>query len=213
MIGLFLDHAGITTNIPSARFGNISMLPNERAKLKQSTGYRGVSYILDMHSRTGFSGSPVFVYRTFGSDLTNLFGHEFEQLKLSSSKGSSSGTLRVRTLFNFLGIHWAQFPEEMELRSKSHIKQARKNSHVLGESYIEGMGGMTCVIPGWQVLEVLDMPKFKNRRRDAAREAGPEPRGPKPERATPQPNDANPNHREDFTRLLDAAVRKPPQED
>jgi hypothetical protein len=28
MIGLFVDHDGMTTNVPSARFGNISMLPN-----------------------------------------------------------------------------------------------------------------------------------------------------------------------------------------
>src|SRR5258707_1186988 len=60
MIGLFLDHAGVTTNVPSARFGNISMLPNPRATIRQSTGYDGVSYVVDMHSRTGFSGSPVF---------------------------------------------------------------------------------------------------------------------------------------------------------
>src|SRR5487761_1303474 len=79
MIGLFVDHDGMTTNIPSARFGQISMMADRRATIKQPTGYDGESFVVDMHSRTGFSGSPVYVYRTFGHDLANgFFGHEFE---------------------------------------------------------------------------------------------------------------------------------------
>ena len=34
MIGLFMDHAGVSTNVPAARFGNISMLPDERATIR-----------------------------------------------------------------------------------------------------------------------------------------------------------------------------------
>ena len=70
MLGLFVDHDGVATNVPSARFGNVSMMPNESALIEQPTGYKGISYVVDMHSRTGFSGSPVFVYRTFGSNLS-----------------------------------------------------------------------------------------------------------------------------------------------
>jgi hypothetical protein len=219
MVGLFLDHAGITTNIPSARFGNISMLPNPRAKILQSTGHDGVSYVIDMHSRTGFSGSPVFAYRTFGSDLTQPFGHRFDHLQIDNwdSELSRSGTLRVSTLFNFVGIHWSQFPEELEISGKIKRytkKQAnKKKKESLPEgAYIEGMSGMTCVIPAWEILEVLNMPKFKKQRDDFDKAAN-RPISPKPESASPPATDENPTHREDFMRLVGAAARKPAPED
>lgn len=61
MLGLFVDHALHTTRLPKARFGNISMMPSRRAPLENPLGTTTPSFILDMHSRTGFSGSPVFV--------------------------------------------------------------------------------------------------------------------------------------------------------
>jgi hypothetical protein len=169
MIGLFLDHDGIITNVPSARFGHVSMLPNPHATIEQPTGYRGVSYVVDMHSRTGFSGSPVFAYRTFGSDLTELFGHRFDHFELDdpSSRTRKSGSLTVHTMFKFLGIHWGQFPEMWELHDKSKLQESRKSHLVTEGGYVEGMSGMTCVIPAWHVLEPLDIPKLKTPREEA----------------------------------------------
>jgi hypothetical protein len=66
MIGLFIDHHGVTTNVPCARFGNISMLPSKKATIEQPTRFHGESFVVDMHSRTGFSGSPVY-------DLSNIW--------------------------------------------------------------------------------------------------------------------------------------------
>ena len=87
--------------------------------------------------------------------------------------------------------------------------------------YVEGMSGMTCVIPSWQILEVLNMPKFRERRVAAITQQKTKGSGdPKPESAgrmttrgqgDPPANEANHNHREDFTRLLDAAVRHKPE--
>ena len=114
MLGLFVDHKGLTTDVPSARFGNISMLPSTSALIKQPTGYMGESYIVDMHSRTGFSGSPVFLFRTFGSDLTTG-EHGLERLTFTFPNyplrdrheiDVSSARVELRTLFYFLGIHW-----------------------------------------------------------------------------------------------------------
>src|SRR5271170_5484166 len=68
MVGRFIDHDGKDANIPSVRFGNISTLPQPIEQPSGSTNNK--SFILDLHSRTGYSGSPVFVYRTPGSDLT-----------------------------------------------------------------------------------------------------------------------------------------------
>jgi hypothetical protein len=188
MVGLFVDHAGVTTNIPSARFGNISMLPNPSATIRQSTGHDGVSYVIDMHSRTGFSGSPVFAYRTFGNDLAQGSSHRFDNLRIDDwlSEVRRSGTLEVRTLFNFLGIHWAQFPEEWEINTKKRRtkKEVQKKGLLLKESCIEGMSGMTCVIPAWEILEVLNMPKLGKQRDDFDAAAA----------TSPPASDADPTH-------------------
>jgi hypothetical protein len=176
MIGLFLDHAGTTTNVPSARFGHVSMLPDESARIVQkSTGYEGVSYVLDMHSRTGFSGSPVFVYRTFGADLANTINGDDATLEfraanvtqISADSLRARGRIRTSPMFRFLGIHWAQFPEEWELRDKDRAAslEKRKKRHLITDGkYVEGMSGMTCVIPAWQIMELLDTPKIQEHR-------------------------------------------------
>jgi hypothetical protein len=181
MVGLFVDHGGATTNVPSARFGHISMLPDEIAPIKQPTGFFGQSFVVDMHSRTGFSGSPVFVYRTFGSDLSKEW-HDFSSIEFSVGP----------QFLRLLGIHWGQFPEEWELRKRDSIDESRRKNLILEGAYVEGMSGMTCVIPAWNLLEVLHLPKFNKMQGDAVRRAG-KPREPKGESAPPA-SDANPNH-------------------
>ena len=190
MIGLFIDHSGVTTNVPSARFGNISMMPNSRATIRQTTGYDGESYIVDMHSRTGFSGSPVFVYRTFGSDLTeseepfDSIEMEFDRLEIEPNRLStgnpswhpqsfggrvrgSSGRLKTsRSLLKLLGIHWGQFPEEWELRNKKKLSES-KVPLILDGASVKGFSGITCVIPASHILEVLNMPSLKEKAKKA----------------------------------------------
>lgn len=227
MVGLFLDHDGLVKNVPSARFGNISMLPNPKATIEQPTDYWGESFVVDIHSRTGFSGSPVFAYRTFGSDLSATNGGEYkftdfkidnldDMLKRGTLRHPMSGAMRVSALFQLIGIHFAQFPEQWELKEKSKrpLANARKDLIVDG-AYVEGMSGMTCVVPAWNIMEVLDMPSLKGPRDKQSAEHAERVRAsmkPKAE-AAPQSSGDNPTHREDFTRLLGAAVRKPELKD
>ena len=61
-VGRFVNYDGRGKNTPSVRFGNISMLPEERVKVR---GIRAQeSYLVEARSIPGYSGSPVFVYRT-----------------------------------------------------------------------------------------------------------------------------------------------------
>jgi hypothetical protein len=94
MVGRFVDHDGGAVNSPSLRFGNISMHPTT---VEVPKGKKTEAYCIDMHSGPGYSGSPVFVYRTAGQDL-------------SQGNIVSIGP----PLFAFLGIHYAQFPEMWE---------------------------------------------------------------------------------------------------
>lgn len=149
MIGRFIDHDGGVTNMPAVRFGNISIDPSP---ITQPTGKLGLSYCLDLHSRTGYSGSPVFVYRTIGSDLTKL--------KTLDTSGA---------ILMLLGIHWGQFPELWELEDKQEMSEAAKTSLITDGKYVKGLSGMTCAIPAWEILKMLDTGPIKERRDESER--------------------------------------------
>jgi hypothetical protein len=161
MIGRFVDHDGAASNVPSARFGNISVMPQV---VLQPTGGRSESFVLDVHSRTGYSGSPVFVYRTFGSDLTT------DQLGADLLVSPRGMVAAPHTHFiKVLGLHWGQFPERWEIKNK----ERKRTEAVLAqgaERYIEGMSGMTLAIPGWNITEFLEMPKNVEERKEAISE-------------------------------------------
>jgi hypothetical protein len=113
MVGRFIDHDGGETNQPAARFGHISInptpLPQGPSKSMQPC------YCIDVHSRTGYSGSPVLVYRTGGNSL--------EDTDRDDPPSRQPQILLAGTrLFSLLGIHFAQFPELWEL------ERARKTS-------------------------------------------------------------------------------------
>jgi hypothetical protein len=205
MIGRFVDFDGVETNSPAARFGHISMMD---ARIEQSTGYNGRSIVLDMHSRSGFSGSPVFVYRTLGS-------HFLPDPEPGQHLRFTGGGHYI----NLLGIHYAQFPEQWEIRDKKPV------SYVLGQAtveankhYIEGLSGMTCVVPASEIADLItkspELIKMRDEREKRFASKVGSSAGPKPESSSsPQANDENPTHREDFTRLVGAAARKPAPKD
>lgn len=90
----------------------------------------------------------------------DIYGSAFD-----SRSAQLRGRLRVSTLFRLLGLHWGQFPEEWELRRVSKVSEARKKGLITEGAYVKGMSGMTCVIPAWHIMEVLQMPRLRELRR------------------------------------------------
>lgn len=130
MVGRFIDHDGGPTNNPALRFGNISIMPSP---IEQPTKKVRDSFFIDMHSRAGYSGSPVLVYRTPGTDLAEIMRTKKMQL----------GACFVL----LLGVHWGQFPETWKVEgSNQHVK---------------GVSGMTAVVPAWRIIEMLNLPRLK----------------------------------------------------
>jgi hypothetical protein len=145
MLGRFVDYDGTEANAPAMRFGNISML---KARVKQPTGFVGESVVVDMHSRTGFSGSPVFVYRTAGS----IFGNE----------GTLVGGGHMMRL---LGILWGQFPEGWDIVDA--VERAKEQVAVLDGKQVRGWSGMSLVSPSWAITEALNSNNLHAQRAEA----------------------------------------------
>ena len=57
MVGRFLKHDGKQTNHPVLRFGNIAMMPTMIEH--PAFGIKQESFLVEVHSISGFSGSPV----------------------------------------------------------------------------------------------------------------------------------------------------------
>lgn len=189
MLGRFIDYDGIEVNQPSLRFGHISIM---RAPILQPTPWHfdGPSHIVDLHSRTGYSGSPVFLYRTPGNELSSMVAFKHDLL--------------------LLGIHWGQFPERWELKDdESHKAASESPSLITTGKYVEGLSGMSCVAPATAILDLLGDSTMTARRK--AREDAIAKKYPNldnlPKAEVAEERDNNPNHRERFNRLLGAAVK------
>lgn len=144
MVGRFVDYEGVQSNQPSLRFGHISM--KEASITQTATGYSGPSFVVDMHSRSGYSGSPVFVYRTAGS----IFAP-----KNSIVTGGD--------FIKLLGIHWGQFPERWELSGRATPAEDAdpvEAGLIVDGQYVKGLSGMTCVVPAWDILGTLADPRL-----------------------------------------------------
>ncbi len=136
MIGRFIDaDGGAEMNVPSARFGHISVMPTPlyHAHSKKIVP----AYIADMRSRSGFSGSPVFVYRTPGGNI---------------AQSAVTGEIDLGNNFmNFFGIHVSQFDEALE-------------STIQGQPPVKGLSGMTVVDPASIISKMLHLKEIKEAR-------------------------------------------------
>ena len=147
MLGRFMDYDGTEANVSSARFGHISMM---ECHVAQPNGYKGISRAVDMHARTGYSGSPVFAYRTAGSAFLE------------------EGMFSMGHMLKLLGILWGSFPEEWKLidTPKTPQKTGSAPPLTLDGKSVKGWSGMSLLCPAAAILDTLNHPDLK-----AAREA------------------------------------------
>jgi hypothetical protein len=158
MVGRFVDHDGGPVNKPAVRFGNISVMPTA---IEQPTKTMADAFCIDVHSRSGYSGSPVFVYRTPGYDLEPRVA------------GSPTAILTAGVNYlGLLGIHFSQFKELWEVTEQGKsAENAFREPLITTGKYIQGLSGMTCVLPAWTILEILNLPKLKRLRAEHERSA------------------------------------------
>jgi len=238
MLGLFADHSGAKQNLVAARFGNVSLLARDDEPIEQPNGQKRPSHIFDMRSRPGFSGSPVFLYRTPAGDLRSATerGRDkpFQNAANSAVNAYTWPTGRHRlgmlaedlevqgnTFLMLLGVHAGQYPERVEAR-KVRTTSGESDDIVRDRDKLKIPGSMAVVVPAWEIVNLLNRPHFvelRQQREQIEMQKREQKNTPEPEAASEanetisSSDDANPHHLEDFRRLVGAAARKRPQGD
>lgn len=191
-VGLWGNLPGKKRNKPFVHVGHIGMVP-EDDKIVVKDWMPGrvdqpvevEAYLTEGEPLFGASGSPVFVRR--------------------------SVELRVGTVITDAQARSMAYGSVWLLGLMSDCYFQRVTITGLGARVIPR--GVNIVVPSMKINEVLDKDSLKAARakkasaRRRARVALPE------KLSAPPANDANPKHREDFTRLLGEAARKPQPED
>jgi hypothetical protein len=156
MVGRFIGHDGRQRNTPAVRFGNIAMMPHE--KIKTTTGFEQESFLVELRSMPGYSGSAVYLYSPYAmhdmsarrngqsmaplSDF-NLFGPNAQQhINLMDLKMTPKGPY-------LLGIDFCH------LNKNALVRNAADQAHPEG-LFVRENTGMAGIVPAWKIADVLD---------------------------------------------------------
>jgi hypothetical protein len=197
-VGLFRLMKGELQNLPVVHTGNIAMMPGhdripvrdwddpDGKKIRQVNGY-----LVEAQTLSGLSGSPVMVRPTI--DVEDML-----------TRGGATVSIRAaRHDLYLLGVWQAAWDAP-----PSEIMRAGRNN-------IQVPVGMGVVVPAGRIREILDAPELKAHRERARQErealaqaiaASPQ-AAPIPAELEPPTTGEHPRHKEDFNRLLGAAVK------
>jgi hypothetical protein len=140
MVGRYINHKGEQLDRPVARFGNLAMMPAPAWQPERS--FDQLSFLVDMRSHAGFSGSPVFVYyQSIGPRGSYEPGDAPPGYDLLEQEWS--GVIAKMWL---LGIDWGHLPvwDEVVDEHKQKIGRVCTNSGIAG------------VVPAWKLARLLE---------------------------------------------------------
>jgi hypothetical protein len=140
MVGRFKEVAGERQNRPTARFGNISRMHDGDPICDPETGFRYESFLVEVRSLSGYSGSPVFVH--FLPGVPRRHG----AMMVSYEMGGPGPWL--------LGVDWAHLAPWEKVKQKDEEQDTEEGYVVRSHS------GVLAVAPAWQVLETINQEDF-----------------------------------------------------
>ena len=200
VVGRFINHEGRQKNLPSARFGHIAQMANEPIVYR---GQQQESFIVEARSIGGYSGSPVFIYI---EPKGMLAGRRVDMSRPPPQNDGGFGPW-------MLGIDWCHL---LDWSPVCDASGQPLNAKLAGpwDQQVKTNTGMMGVIPSWKLMEILELPQIKEiigrAELEILKKEGPQ----AVEIDTSRPKlDQNPTHREDFNRLLGAAVKPPKSSD
>jgi len=134
MIGRFRTYAGKSKNLPTVRFGNISAM-NEEKVHNPFTGLTQESYIVEMRSMSGYSGSPVLLHIPY---MSFRWTHP-------PSHPEDTNFVTGASYTSLLGINWGQIVYKE--KAKDQYDQ---------ELIIEMDSSMAGVVPIYKLMDLID---------------------------------------------------------
>ena len=147
MIGRFPTHGGKKKNLPTVRFGNIAAM-NDEPVHNPFTGFKQESYIVEMRSMSGYSGSPVVLL----VPRTSTRWHPAEHPEHAGKSWVTGFTTAYQGLF---GINWGQ------VVYKEKAKDLETNRTLV----IEMDSAMAGVVPVSKLMDLIDSEKIVEMRK------------------------------------------------
>jgi hypothetical protein len=146
VVGRFINHEGKQRNNPTVRFGCVAQMPLE--PIRQDTGFDQESFLVEIRSIGGYSGSPVFTH----------------------IPRYNSGAYRINTNWEYgpwlLGVDWGHIHNWEPVRDAAG--RPVDPSGPPWRTQVRMNTGMMAVVPAWKLAELLDDgPVAENRRIEA----------------------------------------------
>ena len=139
VIGNFQTRGGKTRNYPTVRLGNIAQMPNEPLKNPYTT-LDEESFIIELHSTSGYSGSPVIL------SIPWIINRKFDRKK--EEKTPPKWHNPEPDYYRLLGIDWGH------IQTKESLYNSDGERLPNGES-IWINSAMAGVVPSWKIAEML----------------------------------------------------------
>jgi hypothetical protein len=196
VVGRFINHEGKQKNSPSLRFGNIAQMPGE--KLMLDTGMEQEVFLIEAKSIGGYSGAPVFVH-----------------LLPFSARPQKDDPKAQPLVVPFPGIGpWLLGVDCCHIQTWDSVRD--KDGKPIAQGWqVPTNTGMMGVVPAWKIKDIFDSERGKEifkkcdeelARRNRLTQAATDSVVSQKEKQKENP--PNPNHKEDFNRLLDNAVKE-----
>lgn len=151
MVGRLINNEGRQKNTPTARFGNISMMPDE--PLRHPSGILQESFVVESRSWPGFSGSPVFVW---------IPGSDQRTRSLMFVPGCGPW---------LLGVDWGH------IQDWGTVYESDRKTAVSGKLEVKINTGMAGVVPAWRLRDLLECEQLSHQRQASESESRSKPQG------------------------------------
>lgn len=150
LLGRYIGRDGTQLDTPMARFGHIAAPP-----VKVRNPMRGldqVSYLVEVLSKSGYSGSPVVAFRLqleapFAGGIRLSIGEPSDR-PLKGQQGSP-GTPRL------LGINWGHLDEVAKVFVPGDETFGATESQSPDRAYVRQNTGLAAVVPAWKISDIL----------------------------------------------------------
>jgi len=147
MVGRLIGQDGKQNNLPTVRFGNISRMTGE--PIEDEHGIGQDSFLVEMRSFSGYSGSPVFLYinptLARPPHFMTPVNHPYNQPQHGPW---------------LLGIDWCHIPN-----FKPVLEENRKTA-IKPNRWVEVNSGIAGVVPAWHIQAVFELPELVMQRKE-----------------------------------------------